>query len=285
MPMLLRSALAGLLLLMTACEDAGLAAVNIPTRLAEVEETFNTTFDPVEKLALDIYRPSGDPAGKLPVIIFFYGGSWQTGARAEYRFVGSEMAAKGFITVIPDYRKSPAHRFPAFAEDGAKAVAWVMDNLDALGGGDVYLMGHSAGAHIAATLAVNPEFLAAHDLAPKQLAGVIGLAGPYDFTPRDDDIVAVFVGAPTSATHLAGQVTRDVPPMLLQWGEADDLVGPQNHERLAAALAKNNVCYQVKTYEGLGHIDLISAFSWIYRDHRPVRDETVAFLRDGCPYQ
>lgn len=279
--MFLRSGLIGLLLLITACTDAGIAAINLPARLADVDRELDTVFAPDKELSLDVYCPFNDEMDR-PVIVFFYGGSWQTGDKADYRFIGSELAAQGFVTVIPNYRKSPDHRFPAFIEDGAEAVAWVMDNLDQLGGGDVYLMGHSAGAHIAATLGINEAFLAAHEIEASTLAGVIGLAGPYDFTPRDDDIVAVFAGAPEDATHLARQVSGDEPPMLLQWGEADSLVGPQNHQRLAAALAEKNVCYRVKTFEGLGHIDLITAFSWIYRDHWPVRDETVTFLRNGC---
>ncbi|MEM6901936.1 MAG: alpha/beta hydrolase [Pseudomonadota bacterium] len=269
-------------LLLTGCSDAMFAAVNLPARLAGVEHHGNQVFSPEHSLALDIYRPDDLGEGTVPVVVFFYGGSWQTGTRTDYRFIGAALASHGFITVIPDYRKSPTHPYPAFMEDAASAVAWVMANSAKIGSGDVYLMGHSAGAHIAVTLAVNPDFLAAHDLAPAHLAGVIGLAGPYDFTPTADDIIAVFANAPNKATRLSKQVRSGEPPMLLQWGEADDLVGPQNHLRLAAALRQRNVCYRVKTYEGLGHIDLVSAFSWIYRDNRPVLDETLAFLHDGC---
>src|SRR4051794_11872106 len=103
---------------------------------------------------LDVYRPCSvdQDFPSAPVVIFFYGGYWQGGSKSEYFFAAQGLVSKGFVTVMPDSRISPDVVFPAFVEDGATAVRWVHDHIAQFGGDPnrVYLMGHSAGAHIAA---------------------------------------------------------------------------------------------------------------------------------------
>jgi acetyl esterase/lipase len=134
---------------------------------------------------LDVYAPPRG-ATPAPVIVFFYGGGWETGAKEMYRFVGASMAAHGIIVVIPDYRLYPEVRFPAFMDDPAQAVAWTRSNVQRLGGDPhrLFLMGHSAGGQIATLLALDPRYLLAAGVSPAHdLCGVIGLAAPYDFLP------------------------------------------------------------------------------------------------------
>ena len=143
---------------------------------------------------LDVYRPRrGDRA---PMVVFFYGGSWQSGARDLYAFLGASLAAQGIVTVVPDYSVYPAARFPAFLEDSARAVAFARTHASEWGADPerLVLMGHSAGAHIAAMLACDPQWLAAAGLdAHRDLAGLIGLAGPYDFLPIESPVLqAIF---------------------------------------------------------------------------------------------
>jgi acetyl esterase/lipase len=69
---------------------------------------------------LDVYKPRH--AAKAPVLVFFYGGSWQGGSRELYPFVGASLAAQGIVTVVPDYSIFPPARFPMFVEDAARAV-------------------------------------------------------------------------------------------------------------------------------------------------------------------
>src|SRR5271166_4009108 len=109
---------------------------------------------------LDVYAPrsSGTPA---PVVVFFYGGNWDSGTKAMYRFVGAALAARGVLTVIPDYRLYPQVRFPDFIYDAAAAVAWTRENAAQFGGDphQLFLMGHSAGAQIATLVALDSTYL------------------------------------------------------------------------------------------------------------------------------
>ncbi len=132
---------------------------------------------------LDVYapRPAATPA---PVLVFFYGGGWSSGAKAMYRFIGAAMAARGMLVVIPDYRLHPEVSFPAFMDDMVAAVAWAHANAAKFGGDPhrLFLMGHSAGGQIAALLALDAGYLRSAALSPERdVCGVIGLAAPYDY--------------------------------------------------------------------------------------------------------
>src|SRR3954471_10166956 len=128
----------------------------------------NLSYGKEPRQSLDVYTPCGDPK-HAPVVIFFYGGYWQWGSKSDYRFVGQALASKGFIAVLPDYRLYPRVTFPAFVEDGAQAVRWTRDHIARYGGDPnrLYLMGHSAGAHTAALLAVDPHYLQDAGVDPK----------------------------------------------------------------------------------------------------------------------
>lgn len=118
-------------------------------------------YDQLERQKLDVYLPYDAGLG-LPVVVFFYGGTWQSGRRQDYRFVAPALTASGAIAVIPDYRVYPEVKFPTFLEDGAASVSWVRNHIgDFVGGAEqLFLMGHSAGAYIATMLALNPGYLA-----------------------------------------------------------------------------------------------------------------------------
>lgn len=90
---------------------------------------------------LDVYRPRA--LSNVPVIVFFYGGSWQTGAKESYHFLASTFAARGYVIIVPDYRVYPEIKFPAFLQDGAEAVRWVYANAAKYGGDSkqLYVMG------------------------------------------------------------------------------------------------------------------------------------------------
>jgi len=124
---------------------------------------------------LDIYAPRQTNAMPMPVIVFFYGGSWNSGTKDGYGFVGDALAARGFLVAIPDYRLVSAVHHPVFLEDNVAAVRWVRQHAAELGGDPerIVLAGHSAGAYNAAMLALDPRWLGADRSAVK---GLIGLA-------------------------------------------------------------------------------------------------------------
>lgn len=196
------------------------------------------------------------------VVIFYYGGNWDSGARADYKFVGEALSAQGFIVVIPDYRVYPEVLFPEFMADPASAAKWVKDNINQYGGdvNKVFLVGHSAGAHIAVMLALNTEYLAKQNLAPNDFAGVIGLAGPYDFLPLKSDRLKTIFGADTELwkSQPINFVDGKNPPLLLAVGKKDGTVWPRNTYNLAKKIKENNGLVEVSEYANYGHVDMVA---------------------------
>lgn len=255
---LLGASLTGLLL--PGCHQAYFRALNLG--LAKDQAT-SVEFDASQDLSLDIYRPQGREAG-APVVVFFYGGSWRGGNRAFYRFVGDALSRRGVLVLIPDYRKAPAAVFPAFMEDAASATAWARRHAAAFGGDPsrIFLLGHSAGAHIAALLATDASYLGHQGMLPRQLAGVIGLAGPYDFLPITDPTIQQVFGPAQDwpRSQPVNFVDGDEPPFLLLHGDADRLVLPGNSERFAARLRAADDEVRLRIVPDIGHVGLLNGF-------------------------
>ena len=237
---------------------------------------------------LDIYTPTAaPPAGGWPVVVFFYGGSWNTGARAEYGFVGRAMAARGVLTLVADYRLYPTVRYPDFLSDCAQALAWGFANAQRLRGDPkrVFVMGHSAGAYNAAMLALDPRWLAATGHAPRELAGWIGLAGPYDFFPTDNrDAQPVFFH-PNYPAHAQPIEFAQAPgPRSFLGAPVNDaLVNPTRSTRsLAAGLQAAGSAVTLRMYPRPSHATLIGAFGAPLRWVAPVLDDVIGFI-DAAP--
>lgn len=245
------------------------------TRLVAQDMAYGS--DPRQQL--DLYAPS-KPAGRLPVIVFFYGGSWNSGTKRGYAFVGRALAAQGFLVAVPDYRLLPAVRYPTFLEDNAAAVRWVRAHADAYGGdgGRIVLMGHSAGAYNAAMLALDPRWLGDDRQAVR---GLIGLAGPYDFLPLEPGVALdTFGKVPDPAsTQPIGYVARTDPPAFIAWGTRDTTVRPSNSEHLAARLAAAGVRVEAHPYPGLTHVGIVTALARPFRGKAPVLADLAAFAK------
>ena len=205
---------------------------------------------PREKV--DVYRPRR--ATKAPLLVFFYGGSWQHGSRDLYRFVGAALAAQGIVTVVPDYSIFPPARFPKFVEDAARAVRFARDHATQWGGDParLVLMGHSAGAYIAAILSFDPQWLRQVGLnSHTDLAGFIGLAGPYDFLPiKNRTLRTIFCGANRAETQPISFVTGKEAPALLITPWHDPLVSPENSRRMAEKIHVHAGAVEERTYRG-----------------------------------
>lgn len=205
---------------------------------------------------LDLYLPQSG-ASEAPLVVFFFGGGWDDGDKKNYEFVAASLTQHGLVVVIPNYRLYPDVTFPAFVEDGAQAVGWAIRNATQHGADPrrVYLMGHSAGAHIAALLATDSRYLrsAAGDHPP--LAGLIGLSGPYDFLPIESGyLLDVFPAETRDDSQPINFVTAQTPPALLIHGDDDRLVAPGNSQRFAARLQAAGAPVTLKTYEDIGHV-------------------------------
>lgn len=235
---------------------------------------------------LDVYTPSESAAGH-PVVVFFYGGSWQTGDKEGYRFVGQALASRGITAVLPDYRLYPDVSFPAFVEDGAAAVAWTRRHIAEYGGGacQIFVAGHSAGAHIAGLLATNDDYLTKAGASIADLSGFIGLSGPYDFLPIEDPTLQK-IFAPKSRwpdTQPIHFVDGDEPPMLLLHGGADQTVLPENTKRLAQKVKSVSGSVKTKIYPGIDHVMLIAPLATTLRFKGDQLDQIAAFIEENTP--
>lgn len=230
---------------------------------------------------LDVWRPASRKGEPRPVLVFFYGGGWVKGTRDAYAFAARAYAARGFVVVVPDYRKVPGVRFPAFVQDGADAVRWTRDHIAEFGGDPrrIAVAGHSAGAYTAAMLALDPRWLAAAGLPRGTIKAAVGLSGPYDFYPYTGRAIAAMAGATPAQTQPIAFARADAPPILLVTSSADTVVRPRNARNLALALRRLGAPVAYRNYRGLTHENVAMALSRPFRDKAPVLDDSVAFLR------
>lgn len=262
---------------------AALSPVNLLNGLAAaapVSSEDGLPYGAAPRQRLDLYRPQ--QRGDLPVVVFLYGGAWAEGDRAMYRFVGTALASAGFLTIIPDYRVFPEVRFPGFLEDAALATRWAEANATMLGGNPdkLVLMGHSAGAHIAALLALDPRWLARAGVDHRRLRGLVGLAGPYDFESNSGMRRQIFAPARDYAeTQPISFASAGAPPSFLASGRQDRVVDPGNSERLAARLRAAGAEAEVALYPRPSHESLIGAFSPALRFLAPVFRDSVRFIQ------
>lgn len=261
------------------CGGFSFFVANAPNSFGSFHRTSNRSYGGEPRQKLDVYAP--EHADHRPVVIFFYGGTWSAGRKSNYAFVGAALAERGYVTVIPDYRLYPKVRFPTFVEDGARAVAWAQQHAADFGGDPdrLVLMGHSAGAHIAALLALDPSYLAAAGVRPHSVAGLIGLSGPYALVPDTTTLHAIF-GAPYAESdwqpvHFAGP---RAPATLLLAGTEDKVVDPAHTERLRDALHSRGADVETHLYPGRGHADTIASFTVVARYRTPALEQTLAFL-------
>jgi acetyl esterase/lipase len=245
-----------------------------------IELTRSIAYAERSRHRLDICRPVGAVAA--PVVVFFYGGAWRSGNKGLYRYVAKALARRGYVAVVPDYRIYPEARYPDFLEDGARVVRWVKDHARRFGGdpGKIFLKGHSAGAHIAAMLSIDARWLAKVGLSPgHDIAGLIGIAGPYDFMPlRDETLKLIFGGADRPDTQPIFHVAPGAPPALLMTGGRDRMVEPGNSTRLAARLIAAGNAATVKCYRRVGHYIIIAAVAPLLRLFVPVLRDVDAFI-------
>ncbi|HYW16475.1 MAG TPA: alpha/beta hydrolase [Allosphingosinicella sp.] len=253
----------------------------MPKDRASVRVAQGIVFGPGERLKLDVYAPRAASVRPRPVILFFYGGSWNSGRREGYAFAARGLAARGFVVIVPDYRLVPEVRYPDFLRDCAAAVRWARRH-SAEHGGDgerIVLTGHSAGAYNVAMLALDPSLLGPDRSAVR---GLVGLAGPYDFLPLDDDSTIEAFGAwPRPAeTQPITHAVRGAPPALLLHGDLDSRVKPRNSRKLADLLRAAGSDAELKLYPGIGHAGILTALALPFRGRAPVLADVAAFARE-----
>jgi acetyl esterase/lipase len=265
---------------LTACSPGRVLNLATSSNGARVEK--NIAYGAGPRRTLDVFAPRD--VRNAPVAVFFYGGSWQNGDKQTYQFVASALAAKGIVTIVPDYRVYPEVHFEGFLNDAAKAVRWTRDHARHYGGdpSKLFLVGHSAGAYIAAMLALDDKWLRRHDMSPaRDLKGFVGISGPYDFLPSNDEkITDIFSTAKTeSQSQPVNYASGKRPPALLLHGTTDTTVYPRNSTELADKLRAAGSPVEIKLYPGVGHLGIIGAMGSPMRFVAPTLEDTAHFIR------
>jgi acetyl esterase/lipase len=261
------------------CSGPALLSATVPTDNMVMHRDLAYGGNPRQKL--DLYVPS-NAATPRRVLVFFYGGGWDSGSKDGYLFAARPFVEAGYIVAIPDYRIYPEVRFPAFVEDGAAALRWVADNVGRYGGetNKVYLAGHSAGAHTAALLALDTRYVQAQRLPATYITAVAALAGPHDFTPNSATLREIFSTAPDLRQMQPTNFVRpNAAPMFLATGDDDTTVLPRNSINLANALKAKGNAVELKIYPGVGHVGIVTALTPLFDANAPVARDAVEFLR------
>jgi acetyl esterase/lipase len=274
----------GLLPLLQACSPLGLINALVPSGTHRF--TADQAYGPEARQQLDVYQPD-PPVADAPIVVFFYGGSWSSGRRQDYRFVGEALASRGIVTLVADYRLSPQVRYPVFVQDCALALRWASDQAARLGASPqrLFVVGHSAGAYNAAMLALDPRWLEAVSMAPERLAGWVGLAGPYDFLPigvPEAQVAFEWPQTPADSQplfHARRTGPGRSPRALLLAAREDTLVDPgRNTRTLAKTLGQQGVAVELELLDRVSHTTLIGAMAAPLRGLAPVLDRVSAFI-------
>jgi len=265
--------------ILTACPDSALMVANTLARFDDYKLTANQTYGAHELNRLDIYQPREKAKG---TVIYFYGGCWgacTTFSREDYRFVGQTLTSRGYVAVIPDYRRYPEVLFPQMMEDSAAVVAWVIKNIAHSGGraDQIFLMGHSSGGHLAAMLTVNERYLGVG--LHQNIRGFIGLAAPYDFIFDKPYLPKVFAGLDYSESQPSHFVDGNEPPLLLLYGNEDKAVYMRNIVNMTKIVQQKGGKVEPHIYNGVDHVAILAALSIPYRSRFEVMNDIDAFLQ------
>ena len=271
---LFAAAAATLLLGAAACAPVKL--LNTITPSGSFERDKDISYGNLARQKLDIYR-AASPRPDAPVLIFVHGGSWDSGSKNIYKFLGQGFTSEGFDVVIPNYRLYPDAMFPVMIEDTAKAIAFTASQFP---GRDLVVMGHSAGAYNSLMALMRPEFYPGGTAAIcKTIAGVVAFAPPTGIIPlKEEPFITIFPDRFTGADAPMNNAESIMPPVLFVHGQKDTTVYPQNSQRLAEKITARGGQAVVKTYEDLDHIDVIKVTSKFFDGDASLKSDVIEFI-------
>ncbi|SNC76393.1 Acetyl esterase/lipase [Hymenobacter gelipurpurascens] len=274
-----------LLFLLVVANEYAVARPSHRTQDVAYVPASDPTFD-TERHRLDVYAPKGKSAELRPVVVFIHGGSWDSGNKDFYSFVGRRLAKQGVVAVVINYRLAPAVEVPAMADDCARAVAWTVEHIREYGGDPqrLFLMGHSAGGGLAALLASDNQVLARRGLAQNPVRGVI-LDDPagldmYDYLqkmqyPGDAQYLVPFGKEPAVWRQVSAMyhVTASTPPFLLFVGGETYPSISSSSEKFRQKLVSLGQQPVLKVLPGKKHAPMVLQLYWqhnvIYQDLLP----------------
>jgi len=226
---------------------------------SQTREKRGLSYGSEERQQLDIYEPNEIPADP-DMIAFFYGGGWITGNKDIHRFIGRSWAKRGYVVALPNYRLAPEVRYPDQVEDVARSLKWIRNKYENYPG-NIYLAGHSAGAHLASLVGFSKKWREIAGLDSEAIEGFILLSGVYQFYPYEkaDYRVREFLGEKRywREAQPFNQVNDSLPPVFLAHGKADTEVLPEQSIQLRDKLEKLGVRTELLLESGRGHIELL----------------------------
>jgi acetyl esterase/lipase len=269
--------------LLVNCSRLAYGVMNVPAYVGSYERHADIRYGDLPRQSLDVYVPAG--AWNRPTVVFWYGGMWTKGSKEQYRFVGAALANSGYVAILPDYRLYPSVRFPDFVDDGALALKWAREHAAELGGDprSIFIMGHSAGAHLTAMLALDERYLNKVGGDASWIRGWIAISAPYELTMRVPVLTSIFGAHASSDWQPIQLISSRTPPALLVHGLEDNMVHPQEAVDFDEKLRALGIPVECRLYEGAGHIEAVASLSLPLRatantlaDVREFIDRTMA---------
>lgn len=227
----------------------------------------------------DVYR-STDARDDAPILIFWHGGGWTNGYKEYVAFMAPAVVGLGMVLVAPGYRLAPGHRLPAAFEDGLALTRHVIAHAADFGGrGDqIYLAGHSAGAHLAALVALRREEAGGAGIPPGAIRACLPVSGIMDLHHPDPPAASleerIYSMVLSDAAHDAVMsplcwTVGNTIPMYLSHGESDSARVVHSNRRMAALLARQPGPSQLHEEPGLDH----------FATHTCLRDPKAAWYQ------
>ncbi|HUS29547.1 MAG TPA: alpha/beta hydrolase [Kofleriaceae bacterium] len=218
-----------------------LAACTHPSTVTAPSARIERNVEFAPATTLDVYAPLN--ATSAPVIVWFHGGALVEGDKQDEAAIAARFAEAGFVTIVPNYRLSPGVAHPAHVQDAASAVAWSIAHARDYGGDSarMFVGGYSAGAYLAALLATDERYLAAHQQSPSALRGVILVSGffwverPGVAPDRPTSVWGADAGAWPDASP-AHHLHDDMRPHLIIYADGDDEWRRQQNTEYAETL-------------------------------------------------
>lgn len=236
--------------------------MEIPCNNKKIKACFNIKYGENKRQSLDIYMPYG--GGKYPVIFFVHGGAWSSGERKEYKNFGCFYARNGYVTILIDHRLSPDVSHPEHIKDVAKAFAWVKNNIKIFHGDDseIYVCGHSSGAHLAALLTTNQKYLNEEGFDNSEIVSTIVISGIYNL---GINVIVAGLGTifPSSKDREDASpinfVENKNPPFLVIYAE-NEIISLRNESiNFHKTLIKKKIFTKIKSMRGHDHYSIITS--------------------------
>lgn len=226
---------------------------------SHISERREISYGLKERQKLDIYEPA-EVDDDTEMIVFFYGGGWETGSKDIHRFVGRSWAEHDYIVALPNYRLAPEATYPDQMEDVTKSLDWIRKKYENFPG-SIYLAGHSAGAQLAALAGFSEKWRKDAELTNEEIEGFILLAGVYQFYPYEKADIRVrrFLGKEKywKEAQPFNSISNSLSPVFLAHGQTDTEVLPEQSIQLHQSLTDLNVKNELLLEDGLGHIELL----------------------------